>query len=614
MCCMTDRRRRATTWVAFGLFGLVLAEVGTGVAVAVVAGLTFAQARDAFVVTNSVIAVSCAVAGLLLGWQRPRNPVGWLLLAAGVLQAGTVATAPFVAAWPPPGLSDPVARTVATVSSYSWPWSIALCLPLALLLFPDGTLPGRRWRFLLTVVVAEGALFTIEAGAEPVPGQTAAWLVLPNYADLAPLWTVSEIVNGVVYLATFAGLVVRYRRADEQRRRQLLWLLLALLAMLVMLAIWAPAVGAGELVFVLLVIPLVPAAITIAVLRHQLLDIRLVFSRAVLYALLSAGVVGAYLGLVALADVVQRGLGGAGGSIVATLVIALGFNPVRVRLQRVVDRTLYGDRSDPVRAVSRLGERLSGGPGTGPADALDLVREALRLPYAALRTTGASEVTSGVAGERCESVALVYGGEEVGELVVGVRSGQRALDGADRAVLEILAVPLAMAVRATALSDSLQRSRGEIVTAREEERRRLRRDLHDGLGPVLTGVAFQADAAGNLIRSDPDRAAALLAGLRKRTAEAIDDVRRLVHELRPPALDELGLVGALRRHVEEFAGPPHVTVEALVRCRRCPPRWRSPRTGSRWRASPTPSGTRGPAGSRCALRSTRIPTRRWSCS
>jgi signal transduction histidine kinase len=151
-------------------------------------------------------------------------------------------------------------------------------------------------------------------------------------------------------------------------------------------------------------------------------------------------------------------------------------------------------------------------------------------------------------------VPLVYDGDRLGELVVGVRPGERGLARADRAVLELLAVPLATAVRATALSASLQESRAGIVAAREEERRRLRRDLHDGLGPVLTGVAFQADAAGNLLRSDPDRAAALLAGMRERTAEAIADVRRLVHELRPPALDELGLVGALRRHAEDLDG------------------------------------------------------------
>jgi signal transduction histidine kinase len=114
-------------------------------------------------------------------------------------------------------------------------------------------------------------------------------------------------------------------------------------------------------------------------------------------------------------------------------------------------------------------------------------------------------------------------------------------------VLELLAAPLALAVHATALSDAVQRSRESIVAAREEERRRLRRDLHDGLGPVLTGVAFQADAARNLIRADPVRADALLHELRGRIAEAIEDIRRLVYELRPPSLDELGLISALRR-------------------------------------------------------------------
>ncbi len=149
---------------------------------------------------------------------------------------------------------------------------------------------------------------------------------------------------------------------------------------------------------------------------------------------------------------------------------------------------------------------------------------------------------------------LAYRGGRVGELVVGVRAGQRRLDRADRAALELLAAPLAVAVHATALSEDVQRSREQIVAAREEERVRLRRDLHDGLGPALTGISFQADAAGNLLASDPGRAGELLGSLRMAATEAIADVRRLVYALRPPALDELGLVGALRRHAEQLDG------------------------------------------------------------
>ncbi|NUP63092.1 MAG: two-component sensor histidine kinase, partial [Nonomuraea sp.] len=141
-----------------------------------------------------------------------------------------------------------------------------------------------------------------------------------------------------------------------------------------------------------------------------------------------------------------------------------------------------------------------------------------------------------------------------GELIVGLRAGEHRLAPADARVLALLAVPLAAAVHATGLSVELQRSREHIVAAREEERRRLRRDLHDGLGPVLTGVVYQADAAGNLIANgSPGQAAELVARLRGQVTGAIEDIRRLVYGLRPPALDELGLVGAVRQQADHLA-------------------------------------------------------------
>lgn len=119
-------------------------------------------------------------------------------------------------------------------------------------------------------------------------------------------------------------------------------------------------------------------------------------------------------------------------------------------------------------------------------------------------------------------------------------------------MLALVAAPLAVAVHATLLSDQLQASRERIIAAREEERRRLRRDLHDGLGPALTGVALIADAATNLLATDPERARELLGALRGEIRTAVADIRRLVEDLRPPALDDLGLVGALRQRVEHL--------------------------------------------------------------
>jgi two-component system, NarL family, sensor kinase len=119
-------------------------------------------------------------------------------------------------------------------------------------------------------------------------------------------------------------------------------------------------------------------------------------------------------------------------------------------------------------------------------------------------------------------------------------------------VLELMAVPIGVALRADALSREVQQSRQAIVTAREEERRRLRRDLHDGLGPTLTAIAFQADAVVNLAASDPHTVEALGGQIREGVTGAIQDVRTLIYQLRPSALDEFGLVEALRRHAEAY--------------------------------------------------------------
>jgi two-component system, NarL family, sensor kinase len=137
--------------------------------------------------------------------------------------------------------------------------------------------------------------------------------------------------------------------------------------------------------------------------------------------------------------------------------------------------------------------------------------------------------------------------------MVGLRAGERELAAADRRALAMLADPVAVAVHSTVVSEELQAYRERIVAAREEERRRLRRELHDGLGPALTGIAFAADAAANTIDDDPEQSQRLLTTLRHDTRAALADVRRLVDNLRPPALDELGLVGALRQRADQLA-------------------------------------------------------------
>ncbi|TMR20568.1 two-component sensor histidine kinase [Nonomuraea turkmeniaca] len=557
------------------MFAVAAAEVAAAVAGSLLSGRSYAEVLDSFVPLNATMGFAFAACGLLVAWHRPGNAIGWLLLADGLGHATTAGTASLVlyggAGWP-----MPLVRVLATVGAYAWPWSIGLFLPLILQLFPDGRPAGPVLRWLAWATVATAPLFVLEMGAGPqalITGLTG-YLTLPGYHGLEPLWLVTDLRVAAVALIGLVALVIRYRRGDEVLRRQLLWPLQAALLVVLVLVVWG-VFEAGP-VYQLLAVPLIPAAVVVAILRHQLLDIRLVFSRTVLYTLLTGAVMLAYVSLVAVLDTVVRQRAGPGNSITATVLIAIGFNPLRVRLQRGVDRILYGDRADPVRAVSRVGERL----GAGLPGVLEAVREALRMPYAALRTTApeghapqdghGTVAVSGTAPQSLQSlhaIPLVYGDERVGELVVGLRRGESRLAAADRAILELLATPLSVAVRALALSRQLQHSREALVMAREEERRRLRRDLHDGLGPVLTGVTFKADAASNLIAADPEAARGLVAELRAETAGAINDIRRLVYDLRPPALDDLGLVGAIRQraaHLQRDGVAIHVAAPAAL--------------------------------------------------
>jgi two-component system, NarL family, sensor kinase len=544
--------RWAYTW-----FAVAVAEAAVAVVGSFVAGLDWSAAVGSYLVTNTAMGSAFAACGVVVARHRPTNPIGWLFLAFGLAHLTTAATVPIIAygsahSWP---LS--VLEVLMAVYTIAWPFGIGLFMPLALQLFPTGRPVSPRWRPLLWVTVAMGLFFVLWLGTGPGEASVAGREIDPavRWTD-QPAWLVvaSPLVLAV-YLTVVAGLVVRYVRGDDLVRRQLLWLVLAVVAMLVVN--WPRWVlnDDGGILF-LLAVPAIPLAVAIAIVRHQLFDIQLVVSRAVLYGLLTLGVTGVYGALVTVLDRLVRD---ANAPVLATVVIALGFNPVRQRLQRVVDRAFYGTRGDPVRAVSAVGQRLAGDDLTG---VLDAVRDVLRLPFAALRDADAELAATGRPPDVLHTVPLRYRGDRVGDLVVGVRPGERRPGGADLAVLGLLATPLAVALHATRLSEQLQVSREHLVTATAEERRRLHRELHDSLGPALTGAAFKADAIGNHAASDPGRVTELSAELGIQIRTAIADVRRLVYGLRPPALDELGLVGAVRQVAHQLADKVEIVVDA----------------------------------------------------
>jgi signal transduction histidine kinase len=232
-------------------------------------------------------------------------------------------------------------------------------------------------------------------------------------------------------------------------------------------------------------------------------------------------------------------------------------------VQRRVDRLVYGEGHDPYGVLSRLGRQLASvvQPEAVAPTIVATVARALRAPYVAIRVGSPGEVaaSTGTASSRTEAFPVSYRGGVLGELEVGCRAGDDRLSGTDRQLLADLAHHCGAAlyaaqesVRLRRLASDLQATREQLVSAREEERRRIRRDLHDSLGPALGSQALTIDAARALLTSDPGAADALLRDLKLHSQEALAEVRRLARRLRPPVLDDLGLVTALRHTQEEY--------------------------------------------------------------
>ena len=511
-------------------------------------GLTFADAAgDSYLLTNSAMAVTFTAFGALVLAHRPRHPIGLLFVAYGACYTVSVACLGLISG--PWTLSPGWERAIDVLGITIWIPGPVVCLPLILQLFPDGKPLSPRWRPLVWATLAV-LLFvpslSLAPGAisdEPIADTSP---LLPDAAGRV-VWSlvpVFMVLAGVVLLFSLVALGLRAYRSRGVQRLQVMWLLWAV-SLFVVLNVQRILTTDGPVLF-LLTLPLIPAAATVAIVRHQLYDIQLIINRSLVYGLLTVGVIAAYLGIVAgLSGLAHNRL--SASPLIATAAIALAFAPVRSGVQSLVDRVMYGQRRNPAAAAAQVGLQL----GSGLDGVLRAVCEALRMPYAAVSSDGRLVSTYGQPPRVRHTVPLLVADGAPADLLVGLRSGETELSAADRRALDLLGAPVGLALQAVRLSAQLRESRKRIVAAREEERRRLRRDLHDGLGTALTAVTLKADAAHNLQHTDPDRSGQLLLDLRADLTNAIADIRRLVYDLRPPDLDELGLVGALRQRAQQ---------------------------------------------------------------
>jgi signal transduction histidine kinase len=561
-----DDRGRVTA--AAIVAAVVLAVAGSA------AGTAYDQPGSAVLAGTLSFAVAIAVTavvGAIVTLAVPGNRVGWLMLAAAaVLGVGTAFTeAGIHGVVIVPG-AVPGAAYLAALGPGLQAAGLVIAVVGVPAVFPDGRLPGPRWRWLAWSAAAAALCLFLGNVLSPTSnenrlGQWRSPLGLPvRYGNVAGALSAAGVLLAVAAAAgAIAGLVTRWRRGGPLVRQQLLLLALATgPPALVFLTILITN-GVPGWIFGVVLLPL-PAAIATAILHHGLYDLRRAAHRTLVWLTMSAAVVGIYAAVVITVAALVPDHHVWWPSALAAALAALALIPLRERLQRGVTRVVYGRWHEPYEVLAGLGQDLEAAADIDRlldavvaelTTGLDLCDVGVRDLDGAVVTgaaglAGSVPGTGTVAGPGSVSIALLAYGTAVGSLTY--RVPDRPLSAAEERLLRDLARQLGGALHARLLREDLQRARERLVLAREEERRRLRRDLHDGIGPALAGLTLKTETARALLPPGSDSASRQLRDLSEEIRRTVVDVRRLVEGLRPPALDELGLAGACAQAVERL--------------------------------------------------------------
>ena len=504
--------------------------------------------------------VLIAAAGCVLALARPDNRVGWIMVAAATawgvgegmfdLAVRGIVTAPGTV----PG-ADWLAIGGSAVRSVGW-GAAAVAVPA---FFPDGHLPGPRWRWLgWTLGGSLMATFVgvaLDPHAENFQLQAAGWhspLHLPGaVGSLANLLgTLSLPLTAATVVGSVTGMVSRWRRGGTALRRQLLTFAIAAALPVIVIP---TAFGSGwpTWLFAASTLPL-PIATAAAILTGGMFDLATVANRSLVWGALAASIVAIYALIIVGVGAMLGATGARWLPWLGTAVVAVSLAPLRTGLAQAADRVTYGQWREPYAVLAGLSPRIAAAftPDLLLADVVTELHYTLGLRMVALRDPTGAVVAGSVVGGNGQShtvVPLMAYGQRAGDLLYAEPA--TALRPADRRVLEDLAAQLALLLHARALTEDVRRARERLVLAREDERRRLRRDLHDGLGPALAGLMLKVENARALVPTEPGAAVEDLHAIRDDIKVAVADVRRLVEGLRPPAIDDLGLGPAVRQAV-----------------------------------------------------------------
>jgi signal transduction histidine kinase len=441
-------------------------------------------------------------------------------------------------------------------------------------LFPDGRLAGPRWRWLQYALV----VILIAAVLDPLTDPKADLTSLGAWHNPIALGGAGQAISAVAFLAhiplslvvTVAAvveLVGRWRGGDARVRQQLLLFAWAVGFTIIAVPI-AFGLGGGGWVFAVAALPL-PFAIGVAVLARGLYDLRTAANRGLVWLTLSAVVASGFALLIAgLSGLLHVDRSSGWPLLIAATVVAVLLIPLRDVLQRAVNRVTYGRWSEPYDVLAALGPHLVDGTA-GVERLLDQAVD--ELEGLGLREVSIADANGTILagplqpGSDTRKLALTAYGADVGTLQF--KLPEAPLRPRDRRLLDDLAGQLGGILHAYALTGDLQRARERLVLAREEERRRLRRDLHDGLGPALAGHLLRLDVLAGRVDRESE-AGRDIDVLRDDLRGTVGEIRRVVEGLRPPALDELGLTGALTQVIDRLTAGTPVAID--LRCSALP--------------------------------------------
>lgn len=486
--------------------------------------------------------VFCWCAGLLVLRYRSRDWHGLLVSYLLITLAAGGPSFVFMSAWDYTDV-PPIIAMVPGLTIFP----MYLALSLFFQTFPDGKFYPRWARLGTLLILANYAVWVL-----PPPINLMSWQPV-----FALLWLL------LVYGFHIVIQAYRYRKYyTTAQRQQTKWLVFTAAIALVSVITFSlfvdneyGAILEGVLTTIGFYLP-IAVGVTIAILRYRLWDIDVIINRTLVFGALTGILIALYALVVTSLSQIVRAEGNFVVSLLGAGVIAVLFQPLRQWLQHAINRLMFGRRDEPLAVMTELGASLEKmlSPDAALVHLVEKTAKTLRLPYVAVERAGATErvAVGSLCGEPA-SFPLVYQAQIIGTLFAAARSLGETLNAADRLVLEGVARQASAVVHAARLAHDLQLSRQEILTTREEERRRLRRDLHDGLGPALATLTLQAEAAREWLPTNPDKSAALLGEIIAGSQDTLAEIRRIVYALRPPALDDLGLLSAVHEQARQLS-------------------------------------------------------------